>query len=99
MNINVLFSNQDTADDKIKRMFEASVDPKNTVLVSDDKEIIFFVKSGRGKTMSVEDFIKPALKYRHKVRTSLFEKELMKPELNYMQVNKINQELKKIWCK
>ena len=71
-------------------MIERQPDPKNTVVVSDDKEIAVFVKSCGVRSMSVEEFIgpgKPPIK------------EDLKPELNYSQIAEINEELRRIWLK
>lgn len=92
-NIDVLFSREETADARIKRMVEASKNPKNITVVSDDREIIFFVKSVGCRSMGVEEFIHPQVQPQRK------KEDLVKPELNYSQVSKINEELKKIWLK
>lgn len=89
--IQVIFSGSQTADDKIKRIFEAADNSKNTIVVSDDRQIILFIRSSGGKVLSVEEFISPKEKVPDK------EKESSKPELNYSQMQKINEELKKIW--
>jgi len=91
--INVVFSREETADARIKRMVEVSKNPKNIVVVSDDREIIFFVKSIGARSMGVEEFINPEEKPQRK------KEDLIKPELNYTQINKINQELKALWLK
>ena len=89
--INVIFSEDSSADDQIKRIIERSQDKKNTVVVSDDKEIVVFVKCCGVKTMSVEEFIGRSPNDKRR------EKEDIKPELYFSQVAKINEELKKIW--
>ena len=43
--VRVIFSRNDTADDRIKKMVEASSSPKRFVVVSDDKQIIFYCRS------------------------------------------------------
>lgn len=91
--INVVFSREETADARIKRMVETSKNPKNIVVVSDDREIIFFVKSIGSRSISVEEFINPEEKPQRK------KEDLIKPELNYSQISKINQELKALWLK
>jgi len=91
--IDVVFSREETADARIKRMVEASKSPKNIVVVSDDREIIFFVKSVGCRSMGVEEFINPQVKPQRK------KGDLIKPELNYSQISKINQELKALWLK
>lgn len=100
--INVIFSRQDTADARIKSIVENSSDFKNTVVVSDDKEIQFFVKSIGAKVKGVEEFINPSnLSQAHAKRKGrLKEKEdFPELELTYSQMQRINEELKKIWLK
>jgi len=89
--INMVFSREETADARIKRMVETSKNPKNIVVVSDDREIIFFVKSIGSRSIGVEEFINPQVKPQRK------KEDLIKPELNFSQINKINQELKALW--
>lgn len=95
--ISVMFSKSVSADEKIKNILEKTANSKNTVVVSDDKEIIFFVKSVGSLSLSVEEFINPGAKQRQK--KSKEKEEFIKPELTYTQMEKINQELKKLWIK
>ena len=90
--VDVLFSKENTADEKIKLIVERSRNPKNIVVVSDDNEIRFIVKALGSKVMSVEQFIYPSEK-----RTS--RKEIPEAELTYSQMEEINKELKQIWLK
>jgi len=91
--IKVLFSGQETADEKIKKMLEGSSNCRTTVVVSDDREIKFFAKLSGARAMNIEEFAGPRAGSVDKAR------ETVKPGLNYSQVNKINQELSKIWLK
>lgn len=91
--INVVFSRKETADAKIKRMVEESGNPKNIVVVSDDKEIKFLVKSLGAQWVSVEEFISRKVKPKDK------KEDLLESELTYSQINQINRELRKIWLK
>ncbi len=91
--IDVVFSKEETADARIKRLVQASKNPKNIVVISDDREIRFFVKSIGARSIGVEEFINPQVKPQRK------KEDLIKPELNYSQISKINQELKAIWLK
>jgi len=91
--IEVVFSREETADARIKRMVETSKDPKNIAVVSDDREIRFFIKSVGASAIGVEEFINPEQNPQRK------KEDLIKPQLNYSQVSKINQELKELWLK
>ena len=101
--INIVFSKEETADTRIKRMVEASKNPKNIVVVSDDREIKFFIKSIGASSIGVEEFINPAPVRRGGVnpeeKPQREKEDLIKPELNFSQISKINQELKALWLK
>ncbi len=92
--IDLVFSKEETADARIKRMVEASKNPKNIAVVSDDREIQFFIKSVGACSISVDEFINPESK-----KPQRKEEDLIKPDLNYSQISKINQELKALWLK
>lgn len=90
--IDIVFSRDQTADTKIKNLAESSKNPKNIVVVSDDREIQFYVKSVGAHVLGVEEFI-VALKPKHQT----IKEEQIKTELNYSQISKINNELKELW--
>jgi predicted RNA-binding protein with PIN domain len=85
----IIFSQDRSADEIIKKLAEKATDKKNTLVVSDDREIIVFVRSCGIKITAVEDFIG-----RHK---AVLRQEDTKPELNYSQIAEINEELRKKW--
>jgi len=89
--IGVIFSRKETADERIKKMVENSGNPRNTVVVSDDKEVKFFAGSLGAGTISVGEFIGQEESGR--------EKEALKAELTYAQMHLINKELRKLWLK
>lgn len=93
-NTSVIFSRKINADEKIKRIVEESADRKNIVVVSDDKEIKFIVKSLGARQMGVEEFLTP-----EKKAPAGQEKEPGKDMLNYSQIETINKELGKLWLK
>jgi predicted RNA-binding protein with PIN domain len=92
--IEVIFSRKISADDKIKRIVEESANRKNVVVVSDDREISFIVKSLGARCLGIEEFVGKDEKSR-----GCQKNDLLKPELSYTQIHKINQELSKIWLK
>jgi len=67
---------------------------KNIVVVSNDKEVRFIVKSLGAKCAGIEDFISPKKKTQRESS-----KGILKPELSYSQMHRINQELRKLWLK
>lgn len=91
--IDIIFSREETADVRIKRLAEASKNPGNIAVVSDDREVQFFSKSAGCRAIGVDEFINPPKKTQPK------DEGLIKPELNYSQMSKINQELKSLWLK
>ena len=93
-NIEIIFSKDKTADERIKKIVETARNPKNIIVVSDDKEIRFFVKAAGAHCLNVEEFINPQEKIIQLKRDGL-----LKPELTYSQIHKINQEFKKLWLK
>jgi predicted RNA-binding protein with PIN domain len=95
MGIDLIFSRGSSADEKIKTIAEKSSGPKNKIVVSDDKEIRFCVRAAGAGVLSVEEFMRPV----KGERRSLEDKEALKKELNYSQVQSINQELEKRWLK
>lgn len=91
--IEVKFSCPESADDEIKRLVERSKTPKQIIVVSDDRELTFYVRSLGAAILSASDFL---LKCR-----LLTDKPKYKPnvELSYSEMEKINEELRKKWLK
>ena len=101
--IDVVFSKGITADQKIKAMLEKATNCRVVIVVSDDNEIKFFARSYRAKAMGIEEFVKSAIpdasdvSRKGKLKTQ--KSDLLKPELTYVQISKINKELKSLWLK
>ena len=100
--IRVIFSEDKTADERIAYIVEHASNPKNMVVVSDDNEIRYFIKSLRAKSLSVEEFFTPFFKKETRLsRLGADEdkRNCTKHELSFSQKRQINQELKKLWLK
>ncbi len=101
--IDVIFSRKETADERIKGIVENSVNIKNIIVVSDDKEIQFFIRSTGARAMGVEEFIGLPFSDGRSAKSGGHlgkdKEDLIKAELTYSQMHKINEELKKIWLK
>jgi predicted RNA-binding protein with PIN domain len=101
--IDAIFSKGITADEKIKVMLEKATNCRVIVVVSDDRQIKFFAKACRAKAIGVEEFVKSAIPdvngLSHKGKLKTQKSNLVKPELTYVQIDKINKELKKLWLK
>jgi len=92
-NDEVTFSCDISADEKIIKMLEKSPFRKETIVVTDDRELRFLVRSLGVKVMGVEEFILP------KEKLQKNKKDEAETELTYTQKHNINEELKKIWLK
>lgn len=92
-----VYSGGKSADQKIKEIVENSSNPKEIIVVTDDKEIRFTVKAKGAQVLSVEEFIFPKdSSLGQKEKKSL---ESSKPELSYQKMYQINRELRKYWLK
>lgn len=89
----VIFTKGETADDKIKRLVNDSANPKAVVVVSDDREIAFFIRSLGAKPLGVEEFLKKGSVGK------IPKAEPPKPQLSYTAAEKINEELRRLWLK
>lgn len=92
--LRVIFSRRVSADEKIKMLVEETANPKNIIVVSDDREIKYTVNYLGAHALGVDEFFAAKEKSRN-----IKKDELIKPELNYSQVQKINEELSRIWLK
>ena len=90
----IIFSKNESADSKIKKLVSAAKNPKEIVVVSDDREIAFFIRAVGAKPLSVNEFMGK--------NDVAFKKARLEPverRLTYTEMSKINEELKKIWLK
>ena len=55
--LKVLFTEEESADDKIKRMVHRSANPKTVVVVTNDKDIRLHVRPLGAKILTVEEFL------------------------------------------
>lgn len=92
--INIVYSRRITADEKIGMLIEESGNRKNIIVVSDDNEIKSAAKFLGAHPIGVEEFISKEEKA-HKNKAA----DLIKPELNYSQMEEINKELRKLWLR
>jgi predicted RNA-binding protein with PIN domain len=91
--IEVVFSGEESADERIKKIIEESGNTRNIIVVSDDKEIKFIIKSLGARAMGIAEFI------HGKKKTQQPKDYSGEWELSYSSMHKINQELRKIWLK
>ena len=89
----VIFSFDISADEKIIKLLEKSTRRKDTIVVTDDRELRFLARSLGVNVIGVEDFIRP------KEKDGKRKKEEAETELTFTQKHDIDEELKKIWLK
>ncbi len=91
--VEIIFTRNESADDKIKRIVERAKNPKEIIVVTDDREIIFFVKHCGAKSVKVPEFLAPKEPKTHSKDTD--DEKHIPAEVQHH----INEELKKIWLK
>lgn len=92
--IEVIFSCDISADEKIRRILEAGPKNKNVIVVSDDRQVRETCRLYNATALGVEEFLAPKT-----ARAGAKENESAKPELSSSQVRRINQELRDLWLK
>jgi len=90
--IKVIFSDGCSADDTIKRMVDVDADPKNCVVVSDDKDIYLYARSLGARIMSVAAFTS-------KSKVIHGRQDSGGKYISLSRQEKINKELSKVWLK
>ncbi len=92
--VSAVFSFDDSADDKIMKLLRQGGNPKNIVVVSDDKQIVSFARLHNAAVSSVDEFLKISIEPAQQKAARRAEEDA---KLNYTQADKINRELKKLW--
>ena len=99
--VKVIFSQDESADDKIRKIVEDSDFKKRLVVVTDDRELKFSVRALGASVMAVKDFLAQAKPRGQSEVPGTGQKN--KPETEkYISKTveyKINAELEKIWLK
>lgn len=98
--IEVIFSSHQSADDKIKRMVERSPNPKNMVVVTNDREIRSFARLYQAQVKKVEEFL---AKF-NPLETARARQAGGRPyddnkTLSPQKAGEITEEMKKLWLK
>ena len=91
--ISVVFSRRISADEKIKRMVEESAGRGSIIVVTDDGEIKCAVRALGARVQGIEEFVKSKA---GRV-ISAADKEQSKDLPSYGQMQRINEELRKLW--
>lgn len=95
--IQVIFSHEETADQKIVRMVDAARNKKNIVVVTDDRSIKYAVRALGAQVSSVQEFLGKA-KVSEGVARSVPQPQAGKHISKTLEY-KITSEFEKIWLK
>jgi len=101
-NVKVVFSNQKTADDEIKDIVEKAANKKQIVVVTDDREIKYYVRPLGATVLSVKDFLskcQPRLSRGPSHPKASIAVKGAKKRIPSATGSKITKELEKIWIK
>lgn len=93
--IEVVFSEEESADDRIVSMV-GKIRSEQRVVVTDDRELGLRVRDFGAKVVSVQDFVAKMVDQHPKTKVVHEEK---KKKLTLTEEQKITEELKKIWLK
>ncbi|MDD5255462.1 MAG: NYN domain-containing protein [Candidatus Omnitrophica bacterium] len=100
LGIEVVFSRGDSADNVIRRMLEKAAQPLEVVVVSDDREVLFFARQSRARAMGVGEFLGEDKQPRGaRGKTGKADPAAEKPELSGNEQERINREFRDIWLK
>lgn len=92
----IIFASGESADEKIKEMVRTHKNPKNIVVVTDDRDLGYATRREGARIMSCAAFLKPSRAAREAGRAAAGELDA-KNTLNIVQREKITQELKGLW--
>lgn len=99
-NINVIFSNQESADEKIVKMVSSCKNSKCIIVVTDDKQIKLLVKPKIHKVMFCKDFMERASRLRDSNKKNIsdeYQESCEKSNFSKTQASQITKELERIW--
>lgn len=96
--VKVVFTSGETADDYIKRAVEKAGDVRNTIVVTNDREIVCYIKKLGAQALSVQKFLNLKVSssaLRHKTGRSSGQKS--RKQITRMMEHHINKELEDVW--
>lgn len=88
----LVFTQDETADDKIKRMVERSKNPRGMVVITDDNEIKYYTRGLGAEVVSINEFFARAKRKSRPVNNE----KINEYDERY---SKITDELKELWLK
>ncbi|PIQ90697.1 MAG: hypothetical protein COV71_03235 [Candidatus Omnitrophica bacterium CG11_big_fil_rev_8_21_14_0_20_41_12] len=95
-NLTCVFSKKRQADDLIKEIIENSLQPRNIIVVTDDKEVQVVSRLLHARVSSIAEFIGAKDDKRATGEEFL---DTVDPKISYSAMQKINAELTKKWLK
>ena len=93
----IIFSQDETADLKIKSMVAQSSNKKNIVVVTNDRDIQYSVRALGAKVLSVQEFLKKAQTARPGAFSSQDKEDVKR--ISSVTESKITSEMAEIWLK
>ncbi len=93
-NFKVTFSNQITADEVIKSKLEDAKNPRQVVVVSDDRQIQSYARRAGAKISKISEFIRLKDKTNAKKGS-----EVNTKDISFSLQHEITEEMRKIWDK
>lgn len=97
--IRVTFSSHDSADDEIKRLVDDADNRKNMVVVTDDREIQYYVRALGAKVLSVHEFFEKARPSAVSKQTKTDKPIASGKNISKTVEHKINVEFEEFWLK
>ncbi len=97
--VEIIFSKGESADEVIKRFVQYSANPKQIVVVSDDKEILRFIRPLGAKALPVAEFMFKESKQARSRQKNKQDRSSHSPKqgLTYQQQEAIRRELMGFW--
>lgn len=89
--IKVIFTRDETADDKIKKLVDEYSNPKQVVVVTDDRDILYYSRAAGAAVVSVKEWSSRRPAVRHTSDGAF------KSQTDVRASDTITEELKKLW--
>ena len=97
--VDVLFSREETADEKIKQLLESVEHPRSVLVVSNDNQVRFAARSAGARVLKVEEFAAGAKKFAAAAAGKRHNQSSTKDQISQGAMLAINKELRSLWFK
>jgi predicted RNA-binding protein with PIN domain len=95
----IIFSLDESADDKIKQIVEDAKNPKNIIVVTNDRGIQTFVRKLGAQICSVQDFLSKGRRISKETKEKIDKNGGSTKQISHTAEYKITSEFEKIWLK